>query len=202
MIKFIFAAALLVSSHAFAQSLADVLDLPNAKWRNAKTIPERMVKHTGKEPLRLTVHYTGVHTNPKQDLKAKLRGLFEFSTLTIEGSKKKLWGDMPYHFYIDMKGLAGEGRDTAYQPDTNTKYPTDGHITIVVEGDDKDVLSPEQAKKLQALLEVLQKKFSIPSSRIATHMDFANTDCPGPSIKKWVGEYVKSHTTASAPEQH
>lgn len=180
-----------------SQSLSEAIDLPGTEWRGKRQQPilNRLVEHSGQKPFRLTVHYTGVKKNPKRDLAFKLRGVFDYSTLKIEGAKKRLWGDMPYHFYIDMTGAAGEGRNTAFQPDTNTRYETDGHLTIVVEGDDTDVLSDRQKSKLYALLEGLQKKFQIPVGRIGIHKHFANTKCPGNSIEQAVAEYVKLHAT-------
>jgi len=179
-----------------------------------------MVKHSGKEPRRLTVHYTGVEKRSKQTIEQKLRILFDYSVkevsleaptpakdVTIEAAKnpakpppprnkkpikkKKPWGDIPYHYYLDLDGKVAEARDPAYQPDSNTKYNRDGHITIVVEGNAADGITEKQKMKLFSLMKLLQTTHQIPLSRVGAHKDFAATDCPGKAINDAVLEFKK-----------
>ena len=188
----LFALLSLVPLSGYADAVKDLIDLPGTKWRVSSPLTSRMEKHSGKKPLRITVHFTDVPKNFDRPLTQKLRILFKFATETVEGAKKKLWGDIPYHFYIDADGKLAEARDPAYMPDSNTSYDRDGHITIVLEGDLKDGMTGPQKKKMNALIQALQEKYRIPTARVKTHKDYAQTDCPGPVIFRAVEDYKES----------
>jgi len=177
---------------AQADEVSSLFNVPSSKWRptcDAVPINSRLDRHTKKAPLRLTIHYTDTPKTYKRTLTEKLCILFNFAANKIEGAKKELWGDIPYHYYISSEGQLGEARNPIYQVDSNTRYHLDGHIAIVVEGNPNDGITGGQKNKLFALIRALQRKYNIPSSRIATHKDFAKTDCPGPSVLAAVREY-------------
>lgn len=206
---------------AFAGDLNSLVDLPGSKWRQKEPFFDRMTKHTGKEPKRLTVHYTGVPKRGTQTIEQKLHILFDYSVRIDEvaapvpapapapapgdnakgpatppkpkkpGKKKRAWGDIPYHYYLDHEGKVAAARDPAYQPDSNTKYNRDGHITIVIEGSAADGITEKQKTKLFSLLKALQDLHKIPLERVGVHKDYAQTDCPGKEIKAAVEEYKK-----------
>lgn len=179
------------SASDLSGALLQVVNIPSDAWRASPPVPSRMKPHTGK-PTRLTIHYTGMKQNPLKNIRDKVKGLFSFSTKVIEAPMKKvLWGDIPYHFYIDVKGDVAETRSTRYQPDTNTSYNPDGHITVVVEAGAGDPLSDNQKGKLFALMRSLQLQFSIPDSHVSTHKHYASTSCPGPAVEAAVGEYLQ-----------
>lgn len=213
--------ALLAPLAGSATDISTLIDLPGSKWRQKPPLFERLEKHTGKEPKRLTVHYTGVQKRSTQTLEQKLHILFDYSVRSAEvapptpapvpvpvpgdatkkpapppkpkkpGRKKKEWGDIPYHYYLDLDGKVAATRDPAYQPDSNTKYNRDGHITIVVEGNATDGITPAQKTKLFTLMKALQDLHKIPMSRVGVHKDYAQTDCPGKEIMDAVLEYKK-----------
>jgi hypothetical protein len=222
--------AFLITSSAFsagrivppappAAELGSLIDLPGSKWRLKEPFFDRMEKHSGREPKRLTIHYTGVPKRSTQTLEQKLHILFDYSVRDADltaptpspspapsdtakspalpakpkkpGKKKKAWGDIPYHYYLDLDGKVAATRDPAYQPDSNTKYNRDGHITIVVEGDAKDGITEKQKTKLFSLMKILQNLHKIPLSRVGVHKDYAQTDCPGKEIQDAVLEYKK-----------
>lgn len=171
---------------------ATLVDLPSDKWRvscKAQPIPSRLERQNPRAPRRLTVHYTDTPKNYRRSLNEKLCILFQYAATKIEGSKKKLWGDIPYHFYIAADGQLGEARDPYYLVDSNTRYDREGHIAIVIEGNKADGVTPGQKKKLFALLRELQTRFRVPRHMIGTHKNFAQTDCPGSAILKAVAEY-------------
>lgn len=185
-------AALLAAPSAFADKVSDLVDLSTMQWRPLPPVTARMVRHSGNVPLRLTVHFTDEPKNPDKSLKEKLRTLYHYSLYAVEGTKKRLWGDIPYHYYIAEDGKLGECRDPSFMADSNTAYQRDGHITVVVEGNTDDGITPAQKRKLFALLQALQEKYWIPTSRVGTHKDYAQTDCPGDEIAAAVQEYKRS----------
>lgn len=170
--------------------VTDKVDVDWSQWRtkNEQPLMERLKEHKDCPGKKLTIHYTATPKN-KYNLKQKLRNLFDFSTT------KKNWGDIPYNYYIDELGVLARGRSTKYQPDTNTKYNPNCHITIVVEGNDevdpakKITFSSKQKKKLFTKMQELQKLHKVPTADIGVHNDYANTSCPGNEIKAAVQDY-------------
>lgn len=184
---------------AFAD-VADVIDMPSSKWRatcKAQPIASRMERQRS-ATKRLTVHYTDTPKNYERTLAQKLCILFNYAATKVEGTKKNLWGDIPYHYYIASDGKLGEARDPYYIVDSNTAYNRDGHIAVVLEGNARDGINPAQKRKLFALLRELQLEWRVPKDRIGTHKNFAQTDCPGPAILKAVKEY-KGDTSEVEP---
>ncbi len=144
-------------------------------------------------PKGIIIHHTGVRQQPKLTLEKKLHGLqsFSMSPGTLSGTKKKkpAWGDMPYHFYIDVSGRIGEGREVAFAGDTNTGYDTDGFIQVVVEGEfEKEKPVPAQLAALDKLTTWLAAAYRIPPDRITGHDDHAPSDCPGRNLKPYLDE--------------
>jgi len=195
-IPLLFTALLLAlpQTSAFADGVSQLVDVPAKEWRQQQPIFSRMTKQPNHVQLRITVHFTDEPKNFTKPLVEKLRILFHYSLTAIEGTKKKLWGDIPYHFYIDANGKLGECRDPAYIPDSNTAYDRDGHITIVLEGNIKDGITPAQKKKMNALILALQDKYLIPIERVGVHKDYAETDCPGPAVEQAVKVYKEEHS--------
>ncbi|MGZ3652067.1 MAG: peptidoglycan recognition protein family protein [Bdellovibrionota bacterium] len=179
---------------ASADGVSQLIDVPAKAWRQEQPIYSRMTKQPNHVQMRITVHFTDEPKNFTKPLVEKLRVLFKYSLTAIEGTKKKLWGDIPYHFYIDASGKLGECRDPTYIPDSNTAYDRDGHITIVLEGNIKDGITPAQKKKMEALILALQDKYLIPIERVGVHKDYAETDCPGPAVESAVKYYKQVHS--------
>jgi len=135
---------------------------------------------------RLTIHHTGTNQNFNRSVADKLRALQLFSQRDdslASGRLKPAWPDVPYHFYVGVDGVVGEGRDWRYAGDTNTEYDPAGHLLVVVEGNfQKDTLTTAQRRSLDAILPALARRFSIPAERLASHRDYARTECPGANI--------------------
>lgn len=171
--------------------------MPSKDWRDgvSRPIADRLKKHT--QPIRkITIHYTGVKKNSNLPLDRKLRGLFRFSSQQTTEFKKNLWGDIPYNYYIDLDGKLAGARDAAYQPDTNTNYNPDGHVTIVVEGDQTDNLSPAQKAKLFKTIQALQDQYNLPTSAVGVHKHYApGTSCPGEHVMAAIDEYRRTRAS-------
>ena len=135
---------------------------------------------------RLTIHHTGTNQNFNRSVADKLRGLQLFSQRDdslASGRLKPAWPDVPYHFYVGIDGVVGEGRDWRYAGDTNTEYDPAGHLLVVVEGNfQKDTLTTAQRRTLDVIVPALARSFGIPAERLASHRDYAQTDCPGANL--------------------
>jgi hypothetical protein len=160
----------------------DVEFVSRAEW-GARPPVLAMQAHT---LTRLTIHHTGTNQNFNRTVTDKLRGLQLFSQRDdslASGRLKPAWPDVPYHFYVGVDGVVGEGRDWRYAGDTNTEYDPAGHLLVVVEGNfQKDTLTTAQRRTLDIIVPALARRFGIPSDRLASHRDYARTECPGANL--------------------
>lgn len=139
----------------------------------------------------ITIHHTGVKSNPARSLEDKLRGLQTFSQRIdklADGRTKPAWPDIPYHYYISIDGRIGQGREVWFAGDTNTEYDPTGHLLIVVEGNFEEEQPAEvQLKSLNALTVYQAWKWRIPSTGIESHKDHsAQTSCPGKNLYPYI----------------
>lgn len=136
------------------------------------------------EISRITIHHTGVKSNPARSLEDKLRGLQAFSQRVdrlASGKTKPAWPDIPYHYYIATDGRIGEARDPAFAGDTNTEYDPTGHLLIVVEGEfDQETPTDAALRSLDAFTVWAAERWQVPAFRIGMHKDYSHqTACPG-----------------------
>lgn len=151
----------------------------------------------------IIIHHTGAKQNPKHKLEPKLKNLQSFSMnpgkISETGKKKPSWGDVPYHYYIDMEGRTGEARSVAFAGDTNTGYNTDGYIQIVLEGYfDGETPNAKQFAALDALVIWLAATYKMTGKDITGHNDHASSDCPGKNLKAYLDTLRKKVDQALA----
>lgn len=196
--------AVLAALNASAQRAA-VPDIVQREEWGAKPANTALMKP--QVPREIVIHHTSVRQQPKLTLAQKLRGLQSFSQTpgTVNGRPKPAWGDVPYHFYIDLTGRIGEGRDINYAGDTNTKYSTANRIQIVLEGHfDREEPSPAQLQSLDKLVLWLAAQYRVPPTKISGHNDHVPTDCPGRNLKSYLPQLqskVKASSTGEWPAQ-
>lgn len=157
--------------------------VPRGSWQAKPADPTLMKPQT---PRAIVIHHTSTRQRPDLPLERKLRNLQSFSQAPgeVAGRRKPAWGDVPYHFYIDVAGRTGEGRALAFRGDSNTSYDLSDRIQIVVEGAfDTDVPSAAQLDALDALVVWLARIYAVAPADITGHNDHAPTDCPGAHLK-------------------
>jgi len=135
----------------------------------------------------ITIHHTGVLSNKERTLEDKLRGLQAFSQRVdklASGKEKPAWPDIPYHYYIDIHGRLGEGREWWFVGDTNTEYDPTGHLLIVVDGEfETEKVQPAQMKTLEDMVTWCAYRWRVPIVNIQTHKDHSQqTTCPGADL--------------------
>lgn len=179
--KFIFFAVIFGSLSVSAQNTteSELAILKREDWKAQKPVME-MSPH---KPQFITIHHTGMLQKPELSTKAKLQALQNFSqkdSPMADGSIKKAWPDVPYHFYIATNGEIAEGREINFQGDSNTNYDLQGHVLIVVEGDfNKEKVLPKQWESLKKLVSYISEEYTISLETITGHKDQAETTCPG-----------------------
>ncbi|MGO8954324.1 MAG: peptidoglycan recognition family protein [Rhodomicrobium sp.] len=147
------------------------------------------------KPLEIIVHHTGERQQPKVSLEAKMRGLQHFAMTPGRVSifSKPAWGDVPYHYYVDVNGKIAEGRDINFAGDATTGFDNDGRIQITVEGDfEREQPTQSQLASLMKLVRWLAQTYGIPPESISGHGDHDQTNCPGANIKPFLEELRKA----------
>jgi hypothetical protein len=190
--------ALCVSGSAvLAQGIAAPEIVPRAAWKAEPANEALMRRQT---PKALIVHHTDTAQARSRTLEVKLKNLQSFSmrpgALSGTGKIKPAWGDVPYHYYIDVSGRIGEARSTSFAGDTNTGYDTQGYIQVVVEGNfETETPDPRQLAALDALVAWLAATYKIPPKAITGHNDHAPSACPGKNLKPYL-EKLRSKVAA------
>lgn len=167
---------------------SDLTYVSRSEWQAAApAFP--MEKH---KPQFITIHHTAT-LQSKKPITDKLLALQRFSLSKeplADGSPKKAWADIPYHFYIDQEGTIAEGREMEFVGDSNTDYDLRGHILIVLEGNfEIEKVNPQQYLSLENLLIAISKRWRIPADSIFGHKDQANTTCPGADLYRLLPEF-------------
>ncbi len=143
------------------------------------------------KPSEIILHHTGEKQRPNTRIETKMRGLQGFSMRPgkVGSLSKPAWGDVPYHYYIDVYGKIAEGRNLSYAGDAITDFDNDGRIQIAVEGDfEKEEPSKAQLDALRKLVLWLAWKFGIAAEGISGHGDHDRTDCPGANLKPFIAD--------------
>ena len=131
----------------------------------------------------VTLHHTGSPEplKPTDDPREKLRGLQSW------GARDRNWWDVPYHYLIDLDGRVYEGRDWHFMGETNTTYDPEGHFLISIIGNyAKQEPTQAQLAAIADLMAWALAKFDLPIDRLGGHYNYAETDCPGPNLRKYL----------------
>lgn len=131
----------------------------------------------------ITLHHEGSAKPllPTDDPVAGLRALQSW------GERDRNWWDVPYHYLIDLDGHVYEGRDWHFMGETNTTYDPAGHLLISILGN-YNLQEPTEAQ-LSAIADVMAwavKKFDVPLDSIRGHYQYAETNCPGKNLRKYL----------------
>lgn len=130
----------------------------------------------------ITIHHGGEIFPDDKNTMEYLKNLQTWSR------NSKDWMDVPYHYIVDRHGKIYEGRPLKYRGDTNTTYDPTGHALIVLLGNfEEQELKDEQIESLKTVTEYLAKQESVPTEKIKTHKDYADTLCPGKKLSAYLG---------------
>jgi hypothetical protein len=166
--------------------------VPRAAWGAVAPNADLMQEQ---KPSEIVIHHTGEKQQPKISLETKMRGLqgFAMTAGRVGHLSKPAWGDVPYHYYIDVSGRIGEGRDIGFAGDGVTGMDNEDRIQIVVEGDfEREEPAKEELDSLMKLVQWLALKFAIAPENISGHSDHDQTDCPGKNLKPFLEDLRKA----------
>lgn len=166
--------------------------IPRAAWGALPPKTELMLEQ---KPAEIIIHHTGEKQQPRMSLEVKLRGLqgFAMKPGKVGSLSKPAWGDVPYHFYVDVAGRIGEGRDLNFAGDATTNFDNEDRIQVVIEGDfEREQPTKEQLQSLMNLVTWLAFKYGIPAENISGHGDHDQTDCPGKNLRPFLDDLRKA----------
>ena len=150
-------------------------------WAKGNPIPRNMNKMLAVKYI--TVHHDGMSpfTNTSKSAAASRLETIRRSHLRRDGGR---WGDIGYHFAIDPSGRLWEGRPLAWQG-AHVRARNEGNIGVVVLGNfDRQSVNRAQQAAVLSILQSLMSRFSVPTTRVLTHQEWAATACPGRSLQK------------------
>lgn len=137
-------------------------------------------------PHRIT-HITLHHSGDEQPLRVgddvpkKLRALQSW------GASDRNWWDVPYHYLMGLNGEVYEGRDYHFMGETNTAYDPSGHFLISVIGNyNKQEPTPALLASIANVMAWAVREFDVPLDNIGGHYNYADTDCPGKNLRKYL----------------
>jgi hypothetical protein len=186
------ACATAVAGPAVAQMASEPEIISREAWGALPPNLELMQEH---KPIEIILHHTGEHQQPRVSLEAKMRGLQHFGMTPgkVGLLAKPAWGDIPYHYYIEVGGKIGEGRDIGFAGDATTSFDNDGRIQITVEGDfEREQPTQGELESLKKLVTWLAFRYGIPAENISGHGDHDQTNCPGRNLKPFLEELRKA----------
>lgn len=161
--------------------------VPRSTWLAAPSDPTRMAPQTVIREI--VVHHSDGRA-PGPDLEAKvLQGIQSYHM------DEKKWGDIAYHFLIAPSGRVFEGRSPVWAGDSATRYQLEGKLLICLLGSyDKAPPTDAALRALARFVRYQQREFDVPSSRVRGHRDYAETDCPGRYLSRWLESFRKFPT--------
>lgn len=186
-------AALVLATAIATYVAAQATDKPQAKiekppivsakeWGSEpQEIPESR-KHT---PKYITIHHAGVIVKSTTDPAKFVKNMQGW------GQREKKWPDLAYHFLIAPDGRIFQGRDIAYEGETNTKYPLRDQVQVELMGDfTKQRMTARQLDSLVKLLAWLCSEYSIDPILMGGHNDRAprQTSCPGTDLYRYISD--------------
>ena len=166
-----------------ALEVATVASLPSVVANSVAAGGAHMRLRVPQHITSITLHHEGSPEplRPSDDPVAKLRGLQSW------GERDRNWWDVPYHFLIDLDGRIYEGRDWHYMGETNTTYDPSGHLLISILGNyNRQEPTQKQLDAIADLMAWTTKEFHVPLDSIRGHYQYAQTDCPGKNLRKYL----------------
>jgi hypothetical protein len=132
-------------------------------------------------------HVTLHHTGDAQPLLPGDDPVKHLRNLQSWGERDRNWWDLPYHFLMGLDGVIYEGRDYHFMGETNTTYDPNGHFLISIIGNyNKQEPTQAQLNSIADLMAWALNKYHLPLDRIGGHYNYAQTNCPGKNLRKYL----------------
>lgn len=163
-----------------AQAPASVI--PRSSWtRQGVARPREIYAIAGIN--RLTIHHDGMPPAALRSTRDVAMRLEQIRAAHVNG---RGWADIGYHYIIDPSGRVWEGRNIYYQG-AHVKDQNENNLGVLVLGNFQVQRPSAQAlNTLDRFVSVQMQRYNIPLSRVKTHKELAQTDCPGRNLQAYV----------------
>jgi hypothetical protein len=151
-----------------------------AAW--TKQVPKPWILKPSKDFDRITVHHSA---GPVNVSKTDVEVVANIEAVCLEHITRG-YGDIGYHFVIDVRGIAWEARSLSYVG-AHVSGQNDGNIGIMLLGNyEEQTVTEKQKKALAILIESLRDKYQVKRHRLFGHRDLGKSLCPGKHLYKYV----------------
>ncbi|HBS28837.1 MAG TPA: hypothetical protein DEB06_05175 [Phycisphaerales bacterium] len=166
--------------------------IPRSDWARAQPVPSLMDR--AQPYYRITIHHDGmtVFTSPnRNETAARLESI----RLAHRGRN---FGDIGYHYLIDPAGRVWEGRPLSWQG-AHVKATNEGNLGICMLGNYMHQRpNPQQIAALDRFVAEQMRRYRVPVSRVFTHRELAQTECPGSNLQSYCVQTRRAGVLASA----
>lgn len=160
-------------------SLADLPRsvIPRQTWAKGDPVPRLMNRML---PIkRITLHHDGMTTFTSTNYSAAKSRVERIRT----SHRSQNWGDVGYHFLIDPAGRVWQGRPLSWQG-AHVRAQNEGNIGICVMGNYMNQRPTQaQLRQIENFTATLMRMYRIPLREIHTHLELAQTACPGKHLQ-------------------
>ena len=165
-----------------------------AVW--TKLVPKPWILKPSKDFDRITVHHSAGAVNAST---TDAKVIADIEAVCHEHIARG-YGDIGYHFVIDVRGIAWEARSLSYEG-AHVSGQNDGNIGVMLLGNyENQTVSEKQKKGLAILIESLRDKYQVKRHRLFGHRDIGKSLCPGKHLYKYV-EALKKPEGAAAKKR-
>jgi hypothetical protein len=174
-----------VNNRPLAQaSDAPVIVIPRSSWTHSSPNLSEIAVMNGVD--KITIHHTAgaMLTDAWNPTAGELEHIREFHAGTRAADRN--WADIAYHFVVDRAGRVWQARPLAYQG-AHVRGHNEHNLGIVLLGN-FEVQSPSAAQlwSLAGFISFLRPLYRIPLSRLYTHGELGQTECPGKMLQAYM----------------
>ncbi len=152
--------------------------IPRSDWARGQPVPALMDR-ADRPYNAITLHHDGMDAFTSTNRSAAAARIEKIRA----AHRSRNFGDIGYHYLIDPAGRVWCGRDLYWQG-AHVKGQNPGRLGVCLMGN-YSVQRPNQAQ-LEALSRFTtsqMRRYGIPVSQVQTHMELAQTECPGRNLQ-------------------
>lgn len=152
--------------------------IPRSDWARGQPVPALMDR-ADRSYDSITLHHDGMDAFTTTDRSAAAARVEKIRA----AHRSRNFGDIGYHYLIDPAGRVWCGRDLSWQG-AHVKGQNPGKLGVCLMGN-YSVQRPTQAQ-LEALSRFTtsqMRRYNVPVNRVQTHMELAQTECPGRNLQ-------------------
>ncbi|MBL7115823.1 MAG: N-acetylmuramoyl-L-alanine amidase [Kiritimatiellae bacterium] len=147
--------------------------VPRATWSSESVYPDRLIRAKGFD--RITIHHSARINGGETSQNSSI---YELQTIQA-GHLKRGYGDIGYHFVVDLEGRVWGGRSLVYEG-AHVLRENRANVGIMLLGNfEKERPTSSQLAATHALIFAACKNLGIQSDRVYGHRDLGASACPG-----------------------